>query len=37
MGISTNKEKTLEEYKRHIDECSALLERTSVPEYLAKP
>jgi hypothetical protein len=27
------KEKTLEECKRHVDECVALLERTSVPEY----
>ena len=26
-------EKTLEECKRHVDECAALLERTSVPEY----
>jgi len=25
MAISTNREKTLEEYKRHIDECAALL------------
>jgi hypothetical protein len=33
MAISTNREKTLEECKRHIDECAALLERTSVPEY----
>jgi hypothetical protein len=32
-GHSTNREKTLEECKRHIDECAALLERTSVPEY----
>ncbi len=31
--ISMNTEKTLEECKRHIDECAALLERTSVPEY----
>ena len=33
MAVSTNREKTLEECKRHIDECAALLERTSVPEY----
>ena len=33
MAISTKREKTLEECKRHIDECAALLERTSVPEY----
>jgi hypothetical protein len=26
-------EKTLEECKRHVEECTALLERTSVPEY----
>jgi hypothetical protein len=26
-------EKTLEECKRHVDECVALLERTSVREY----
>jgi hypothetical protein len=26
-------EETLEECKRHVDECVALLERTSVPEY----
>jgi hypothetical protein len=26
-------EETLEECKRHVDECAALLERTSVPEY----
>ena len=26
-------EKALEECKRHVDECVALLERTSVPEY----
>ena len=26
-------EKTIEECKRHVDECAALLERTSVPEY----
>ena len=25
--------KTIEECKRHVDECAALLERTSVPEY----
>jgi len=29
MGISMNREKTLEECKRHIDECAALLERIS--------
>jgi hypothetical protein len=33
MAISTHREKTLEECKRHIDECAALVERTSVPEY----
>ena len=33
MAISTKREETLEECKRHIDECAALLERTSVPEY----
>ena len=33
MAISTHREKTLEECKRHIDECAALLERTSVQEY----
>ena len=33
MAISTKREKTLEECKRHIDVCSALLERTAVPEY----
>ena len=33
MAIPTKREKTLEECKRHIDECAALLERTSVPEY----
>ena len=26
-------EETLEECKRHVEECAALLERTSVPEY----
>ena len=26
-------EKTIEECKRHVDECTALLEQTSVPEY----
>jgi len=26
-------EKTIEECTRHVDECAALLERTSVPEY----
>src|SRR5260370_9532044 len=29
MAISMNREKTLEECKRHIDECAALLERIS--------
>jgi hypothetical protein len=35
MTNSTNivTEKTLEECKRHVDECGALLERTSVREY----
>jgi hypothetical protein len=35
MPISMNMvtEETLEECKRHVDECAALLERTSVPEY----
>jgi hypothetical protein len=35
MTISMNMvtEETLEECKRHVDECAALLERTSVPEY----
>jgi hypothetical protein len=35
MTISMNMvpEKTIEECKRHVDECAALLERTSVPEY----
>jgi hypothetical protein len=26
-------EKTIEECKRHVDECAAPLERTTVPEY----
>ena len=26
-------EETIEECKRHVDECTALLEQTSVPEY----
>ena len=35
MVISMNMvpEKTIEECKRHVDECAALLERTTVPEY----
>ena len=33
MAIPMNTEETLEECKRHIDECAALLEKTSVPEY----
>jgi len=35
MTISMNMvtEEKLEECKRHVDECAALLERTSVPEY----
>jgi len=35
MAISMNMvpEKTIEECKRHVDECAALLERTTVPEY----
>ena len=35
MTISMNMvtESTLEECKRHVDECSALIELTSVPEY----
>ena len=33
MAISAKREKTLEECKRHIDGCAALLQRTSVPEY----
>jgi hypothetical protein len=33
MTTSMNTEKTLEECKRHADECVALLEQTSVPEY----
>jgi hypothetical protein len=32
-SINMGTEKTLEECKRHVDECAALLERTSVPEY----
>jgi len=32
-SMNTVTEKTLEECKRHVDECAALLERTSVPEY----
>ena len=26
-------DETIEECKRYVDECAALLERTSVPEY----
>jgi len=35
MTISMNMvpEKMIEECKRLVDECAALLERTSVPEY----
>ena len=35
MTISMNMvpEETIEECKRHVDECAALLERTSVPAY----
>jgi hypothetical protein len=33
ISMSMVPEKTIEECKRHIDECAALLERTSVPEY----
>jgi hypothetical protein len=35
MVISMNMvpEKTIEECKRHVDECAALLEHTTVPEY----
>jgi hypothetical protein len=35
MTISMNMvpEETIEECKRHVVECAALLERTSVPEY----
>jgi len=33
ISMNTVTEKTLEECKRHVDECAALLERTSVPEY----
>jgi hypothetical protein len=33
MAISTNREKTLEECKRDVDECAA--QQTSVPEYRA--
>ena len=33
MAIPTKREKMLEECRRHVDECAALLERTSVPEY----
>ena len=31
--IIAKRENTLEECKRHIDECAKLLERTTVPEY----
>jgi hypothetical protein len=35
MTISMNMEpeETIEECKCHVDECAALLEQTSVPEY----
>jgi hypothetical protein len=35
MAISMNMvpEKTIEECKRHVDECAVLLERATVPEY----
>jgi hypothetical protein len=33
ISVNMVTEKTLEECKRHVDECAALLERTSVPEY----
>jgi hypothetical protein len=33
ISMSMMTENTLEECKRHVDECVALLERTSVPEY----
>src|SRR5258708_37203449 len=33
ISMSMVPEKTIEECKRHVDECAALLERTSVPEY----
>ena len=33
MAIPMSTEETLEECKRRIDECAALLEKTSVPEY----
>ena len=32
-SINIDARKTIEECKRHVDECAALLERTSVPEY----
>ena len=33
ISMSMVPEETIEECKRHVDECAALLERTSVPEY----
>jgi hypothetical protein len=33
ISMSMVSEKTIEECKRHVDECAALLELTSVPEY----
>ena len=33
ISMSMVTEKTIKECKRHVDECAALLERTSVPEY----
>lgn len=33
VTINFTPESTIEECKRHVDECIALLERTSVPEY----
>ena len=33
ISISIVKENAIEECKRRVDECSALLERTTVPEY----
>jgi hypothetical protein len=32
-SINMMPEKRIEKCKRHVDECAALLERTSVPEY----
>ena len=39
MTISMNMvpEETIEECKRHVDECAALLERTSDPEDREAP